>query len=181
MRLRIFAIVCLLVLASAPAIAQTPTGPDTPSKEDVLRFLDLLQIKARMVQLMDGMKGGMKAGADAGLKQQLPNATPEQLAKVDAFADTVFKDLPIDERVDAVIPIYQRHLYENRLGFCDCLLLLARGTEASERTAGKTAEAMKAGQDIMLKKISDLTQRLNAEVAQRAKEARRNPPASADK
>src|SRR3981189_2696319 len=105
MRRRIFAPVCVLALTSCICIAQTPASTDTPSKEDVLRFIDLMQMKPRLIQLVDGMKNGMRSGGEAGLKQRLPDATPEQLAKVDAFADTVFKDFAIDEIIDAIIPI----------------------------------------------------------------------------
>lgn len=179
MRARIFTLVCLLVLASGPAIAQTPAGPDTPSKEDVVRFLDLLQIKARMVQMMDGMKGSMKTGAEASLKQQLPNATPEQLAKVDAFADTVFKALPIDEMVDAMIPIYQRHLTKADLDSIVAFYSSPAGEKLLKEQPAMMAEGMKAGQDIMLKRVPELTQRLNEQVAQLAKEeAQKNPPSA---
>ncbi len=34
----------------------------------------------------------MKAGAEAGFKQKIPNATPEQPAKIDSVADTVFQN-----------------------------------------------------------------------------------------
>lgn len=178
MKSRILTLVCLLVLAGGPAIAQTSAGPDVPSREDVLRFLDLLQVRARMVQMTDGMKSGMKTGAEAGLKQQLPNATTEQLAKVDALADTVFKDFPIDEMVDAMIPIYQRHLTKADLDSVIAFYSSPAGQRLLKEQPAMMAEAMKAGQDIMLKRIPDLTQRLNSEVAQLAKEeAQKNPPA----
>ena len=144
--------------------------------------MDLMQVKARMVQIMNGMKDGMKTGAEAGLRQQLPNPTPEQLAKADNLANVVFQDLPIDEMVDAMIPIYQRHLTKADLDSVNCFLLLACGTEAPERTAGDAAAAIKVGSDIMLKRIPDLTQRLNREVAQLAKEeAEKNSPAQTTK
>lgn len=182
MRLRIFAIVCLLVLAGGSAVAQAPATLDTPTKEDVLRFLDLLQIKARMVQMMDGMKSGMKTGVEAALKQQLPNATPEEMAKVDGFADTVFNDLPIDEMVDAVIPIYQRHLTKTDLDSIVAFYSSLAGQKLLKETPAMMAEGMKAGQDIMLKRVPELSQRLNNQVAQLAKEeTRKNSSAPADK
>ncbi len=182
MRGRIFAILCLSVLASRAGIAQTPASPDTPSKEEVLRFIDLLQIRSRMVQLMDGMKSGMKTGAEAGLKQQLPDPTPEQLARADALADTVFKDLPIDEMIDAMIPIYQRHLTKTDLDSVIVFYSTPAGQRLLKEQPAMMAEGMKAGQDIMLKKIPDLTRRLNAEVARLAKEeAQKAPPAPPSK
>jgi hypothetical protein len=92
MRGRVFASLCLMVLASRPGVAQTPAGSDAPSKEQVLRVLDLIQVRARMVQMVDGMRSAMKTGAEAGLKQQLPGATPEQLTRIDPFTDAIFKD-----------------------------------------------------------------------------------------
>ena len=97
MRTRISAIVALFMLAGALGTAQTQTEPgaDAPSKEDVSQFMDLMQVRARMIQITNGMK----AGAEAGLKQQIANPTPEQIARVDALADSVFRDFPLDEMI----------------------------------------------------------------------------------
>jgi Uncharacterized protein conserved in bacteria (DUF2059) len=40
-------------------------------------------------------------------KFQMP--LPEQLAKVDQLFDGIFTRLPIDEMMEAVVPIYQKH------------------------------------------------------------------------
>jgi len=171
-----------LVLASGLGVAQAVASPDAPSKEEVSRFMDLMQVKARMVQIMNGMKDGMKTGAEAGLRQQLPNPTPEQLAKADNLANVVFQDLPIDEMVDAMIPIYQRHLTKADLDSVIAFYSSPAGQKLLKEQPAMTAEAMKAGQDIMLKRIPDLTQRLNREVAQLAKEeAEKNSPAQTTK
>jgi uncharacterized protein len=186
MRGRIFSAVCCLMLACGPAIAQAPVAPDTaspdtPSKEQVLRFLDLMEIKARMVQMMDGMKGGMKTGAEEALKQQLPNPTPEQLAQVDALADTIFKDLPINEMIAAMIPIYQRHLTKTELDSVVAFYSSPAGQKLLKEQPAMMAEGMKAGQAIMMKRIPELTQRLNDQVAKVANEAPKKSPASTDK
>jgi hypothetical protein len=172
MRTRISAIVALFMLAGALGTAQTQTEPgaDAPSKEDVSQFMDLMQVRARMIQITNGMKDGMKAGAEAGLKQQIANPTPEQIARVDALADSVFRDFPLDEMIDAMIPIYQRHLTKTDLDAVIAFYSSPVGQRLLKETPVITSEAMKAGQDIMLKKVPDLTQRLNQEVAKLAKE-----------
>jgi hypothetical protein len=178
MRRRVIAIVSLLLLAGVAGMAQTAASAEPPTKEEVLHFLDLMQIRSRMVQMIDGMKGGMKTGAKAGLKEQLPNATPEQLAKVDAVAETVFKDFPIDEIVDAIIPIYQRHLTKADLESVIAFYSSPAGQRLLKEQPAMMAEGMKAGQDIMVKRIPDLTKRLNAEVERLAKEeSQKTPPA----
>jgi hypothetical protein len=123
-----------------------------------------------MVQMMDGMRSAMKTGGEAGLKQQLPGATPEQLARIDAFTDAIFKDVPIDEMIDALIPIYQRHLTETDIDSVIVFYSSPAGQKLLKKQPAMMAEGMKAGQDIMLKKLPDLTQRLNAEVARLAKQ-----------
>jgi len=172
MRGRILTVLCVLVLASA-SIAQAPApaaNPGAPSKEDVMRFLDLMQVRSRMVQMMDGMKAAMKNGAEAGLKQQLPNPTPAQLEKADALADVVFKDMPIDEMFNAIIPIYQRHLTKADLDAAIAFYSSPAGQRLLKEQPAMMTEGMQAGQDIMLKKIPDLTQRLNTEIAALAKQ-----------
>ena len=69
-----------------------------------------------------------------------------------------------------MIPIYQRHLTKTDLDAVIAFYSSPVGQRLLKETPVITSEAMKAGQDIMLKKVPDLTQRLNQEVAKLAKE-----------
>jgi len=183
MRERIFAIASLFILSAGSCIAQSASAPapaanpDAASKEQIIRFLDLMQIRARMVQMMDGMKVSMKNGAEAGLKQEIPNPTPEQLARVDAVADTVFKELPINEMIDGMIPIYQRHLTKADLDAIVAFYTSPAGQRLLKEQPAMMAEAMKASQDIMLKNVPEITRHLNAEVDRIGKEEAGKTPA----
>jgi hypothetical protein len=169
------------LLVSCVGFAQGTGSPNIPSKDDVLRLLDLIQVRSRMVQVMDGMKTAMKAGAEEGLKKQLPSATSEQIAKVDALAETVFKDLPVDEILDAMIPIYQRHLTKSDLDAVIVFYSSPVGQRLLKEQPAMMAEGMKAGQDIMLKKVPELTQRINTQVAQLVRDAQKDPSAPTSK
>lgn len=169
------------LLVSCVSFAQNTDSPNIPSKDDVLRLLDLIQVRSRMVQVMDGMKTAMKAGAEEGLKKQLPSATSEQIAKVDALAETAFKDLPVDEILDAMIPIYQRHLTKSDLDAVIVFYSSPVGQRLLKEQPAMMAEGMKAGQDIMLKKVPELTQRINTQVAQLVRDAQKDPSAPTSK
>jgi hypothetical protein len=183
MRKRIIAIASLFILLAGSCIGQSAASPapaanpDAASKEQIMRFLDLMQIRARMVQMMDGLKVSMKSGAEAGLKQEIPNPTAEQLARVDLIADTVFKELPINEMIDAMIPIYQRHLTKADLDAIVAFYSSPTGQRLLQEQPAMMAEGMKVGQDIMLKKVPELTQQLNAEVDRIGKEESGKTPA----
>jgi len=51
LRLSLIAILAVAALAQQAAVVDT-----APSRDDVLRFMDLMQIRARMDQLVEGMK-----------------------------------------------------------------------------------------------------------------------------
>jgi uncharacterized protein len=162
---------CFVVIFAATMFAQQAAVVNTaPSKEEVLRFLDLMQVRARMEQLMDGMKTGMKKGAQEGFKLKIPAATPEQLAKLDSVTEIVFKDFPIDEMIDAMVPIYQKHLTKSDLDAVIAFYSSPVGQKLLKEQPAMMAEGMQAGQDIMLRKLPDLEERLNTKVAQLADE-----------
>jgi hypothetical protein len=162
---------CFVVIFAATVFAQQATVANTvPSKDDVMQFLELMKIRDRMVQMVEGMKKGMKAGAEAGFKTKLPSATPEQLARFDLVTETVFKDFPIDEMIDAMVPIYQKHLTKGDLDAVIAFYSSAVGQKLLKEQPAMMAEGMQVGQDIMLRKLPDMQERLKTKVAELADE-----------
>ena len=169
--------ICLAMLA-IPCLAQDSASSAQPSREDVLRFMDLMHVRATMDQLLEGMKKGMKAGAEAGFKQRIEKPTPEQLEAVNKLTDAVFKDFPVDEIINSAIPIYQRHITKSDLDAIVAFYSSPVGQRLLKEQPAIMAESMQAGQDIMLRKIPELHDRLNSKVAELADQELRktNPP-----
>jgi len=162
---------CFVFIFAATAFAQQAAVLDTaPSRDDVLRFMDLMQIRAQMDQLVEGMKKSMKTGAEASFKLKIPAATPEQLAKLNLVTETVFKDFPVDEIIDAAVPIYQKHLAKSDLDAVIAFYSSPVGQKLLKETPAMMAEGMQAGQDIMMRKLPDIQERLTMKVAQLAAE-----------
>jgi len=178
MKVILSAAICVMLTAAVPLFAQDPTTPDPPSREQVVRFLDLMQVRARLVQVTDSMKKNMKAGAEAGLRQRLPNPTPEQIEKVDGFADAVFQDFPTDELVAAMVPIYQRHLTKSDLDAIVAFYDSPSGKKLLKEQPAMMSESMEAGQDIMLQKVGELSKRLDGQIAQLADEEKKKSRAA---
>jgi hypothetical protein len=109
---KLTAVLVVVVALTLPAtlIAQAGESPNVPDRTDVLKLLELMHARIQMKQTIDGVTKQMRLGAEAGFKLKVPNATPEQLAKVDKLFNGIFDDLPLDEMVDAIVPIYQKHL-----------------------------------------------------------------------
>ena len=154
-----------VVMFMGAAFAQNAPTVGTPaSRDDVLKLLDLLQVKARMVQMVGGMKDGMRRGALEAFKQKVPNPTQEQINLLNATIDPIFEDFPTDEMVDAVVTIYQKHLTKEDLDAAIAFYSSPAGKKILREQPAMMSEAMKSGQDIMAKRIPELTQRMTAAV-----------------
>lgn len=162
-------ILCISMLLGGMCLAQEAVS-GAPNKEDVMKFMDLMHVRQQMTQLMDGMKQSARVGAEAGFKQEIPNPTSDQLEKVDALADVVFGDMPIGEIIDAMIPIYQKHISKADLNAIVAFYSSPVGQRLLEEQPAILSEAMEAGQGIMLQKLPAMQERLKASVTKFANE-----------
>jgi len=140
-------VVIAVAMLSLNGTAQQ-SGTEAPTKAEVVRFLDLMGARSQMVRVLEGMEKQMRAGAQEGFKAKVPNATPEQLAKVDKLFAGIFDDLPVDEMMDAIVPIYQRHLTRADLAAVTAFYSSASGQKILKEMPAITNEAMAAGGDI---------------------------------
>ncbi|HUO15854.1 MAG TPA: hypothetical protein VMX38_12785 [Verrucomicrobiae bacterium] len=95
---KLTAVLVVVVALTLPAtlIAQAGESPNVPDRTDVLKLLELMHARIQMKQTIDGVTKQMRLGAEAGFKLKVPNATPEQLAKVDKLFNGIFDDLPLE-------------------------------------------------------------------------------------
>jgi hypothetical protein len=114
---RLFALSLVFLLPSLPACAQVLAAhdgvalpADAPSRDQVMTLLDLLQVRRNMQQLMTGMKDSMKAGLLQGLKRDVRDPSQKQIDKLNLLVDTAFEDVRLEDFIDVMVPVYQRHL-----------------------------------------------------------------------
>jgi len=165
---------CFVLAVSASTVAQTPNNSDVPDKADVMQFLNIMHAKAQMVQVMEGMQKQLRLGAEQGFKQKVPEATPEQLAKVDQMFDGLFKEMPIDEMVDAIVPIYQKHLTKVDLAAVTAFYSSPSGQKILKEMPAIMSEGMQAGGEIGRRMFAERAQQLDQQIAELAKETKRN-------
>jgi uncharacterized protein len=118
-------LVCLLITSTSFAGAQKPAATsqapakksiqsggqsERPSREQVLKLLDVLQIRDSLQLTLDAMKAQMKNGTVEMFREKVPSPTPEQLKSINAIVDEAFAEVATDDLIRDVAPIYQRHL-----------------------------------------------------------------------
>lgn len=170
-----FALICLSVAPMLGQQAATTSEPAT--KEQILKFMDLMQLKSRMGQMMDGMQAQARIGAEQAFKQKVPHATAEQLAKVDAIADEMFSGFPVSELLDAIVPIYQKHLTKSDLDVIIGFYSSPTGQRFIQETPAMMSEAMQAGGEIGRRRMDEANRRIDERIAALAKEVSEQMPA----
>ncbi|HEY6305923.1 MAG TPA: DUF2059 domain-containing protein [Candidatus Angelobacter sp.] len=96
---------------AAKARAVQPAVADArPSPDQVLKLLVLLRVRDELQITLDAMKQQVKAGAAQTFSDKVPDPTPAQLKSVNFVVDDVFKDLSLDDLIQDLVPVYQRHL-----------------------------------------------------------------------
>src|SRR5271166_3488119 len=106
-RLLLAAFLCLALGCCAFA-QQTDDTPAT--KEDVQKYFEVMHLHDMMLQMIDAMAKPMHQMVhDQYLKDKdkLPDDFEEQMNKM---MDGMFRDMPWDEMIQAMVPAYQKHL-----------------------------------------------------------------------
>ena len=153
--------------------AQAAGGSDAPDKADVVKFLDLMHARAQMEQVLSGMVKQMKSGAEDAFKQKVPDATPEQLAKVDKMVDTMFAALPMDEMLDAIVPIYQKHLTKADLNAVTAFYSSPAGQKILKELPAIMSGSMQAGGEIGRKTFAAKGEEIDRQIAELARESKK--------
>src|SRR5262249_15628391 len=147
------------------AVAQQPAAPaapaDQPTRQDVLAFMDVLQVRQTMVQMLDGVREQARKGAEAGFKYKMPNATSEQLATVGSLVDDAFKDISPDELIEVMIPVYQKHLSKNDLQQIVAFYKSPAGAHLLAEQPAMMQESMTASSELMQAKMPAMLKRLD--------------------
>ncbi len=107
----VIAALVLLACSPLPVVSQQPLDPAT--KQDVEKFLELIDFRGQMHSLWNTMEAPTAEAGGAAYKQANPQASAADVEKAKNAAGQSFQAfvnyLNIQEFIDAAVPIYQRH------------------------------------------------------------------------
>jgi uncharacterized protein len=176
MRRFVVSVICVCTISMIGMAQTKDAAGSAPSKEEILKFMDVLHIKPQLVQYFGGVAKQAKLGAQEGFKQKVPNATPAQLAEVDKFAEGLFKDMPIDEMIDAMVPIYQKHLTKEDLDAILSFYSSPVGQKLQREQPAMMQETMQVGGEIGRRRLGTMMQQMDDFVSKMA--AQKENPAN---
>jgi hypothetical protein len=157
---------CLLFASISFAQQNDANAP--ASKADVERFLDAVHTRDMTKSMMNAMTVQMhKMVHEQVLKQ--PNLPADSEERLNKLTDSVYKEMPVDELIDVMIPVYQKHFTKGDMDALVAFYSSPTGEKMVKEMPAIMSESMQAASGILQEMMAKMTQRVNDEIAQMQK------------
>jgi hypothetical protein len=157
---------CLLFASISFAQQNDANAP--ASKVDVERFLDAMHTRDMTKSMMNAMTVQMhKMVHEQVLKQ--PNLPADSEERLNKLTDSVYKEMPVDELIDVMIPVYQKHFTKGDMDALVAFYSSPTGEKMVKEMPAIMSESMQAASGILQEMMAKMTQRVNDEIAQMQK------------
>jgi hypothetical protein len=177
----------LILLAASPALAQqsvTEAGQakkttatadlpaHAPTREDVMKLFDLLQISKTMDAVISATKQQSMEIAEQMIHEKMPDATAEQKKQLREMLDDVMHQAlgpaAINEMLEATIPVYQRHLTKADLDAMVAFYASPIGQKILHEQPAMVQESMEASAGIQERIARSMFQKIDERVEKMA-------------
>lgn len=145
MKLRTFVLaglLCIPLLAKAQVTVSV--APDAASKEDVKHLLNLMVSPEQMRQVMQQVYVQMRTVSLERLKKEHPEMSEAELARAERQSDEFMKNFPLEQMLDDLIPIYQKHFSKSDIDGLVAFYSSPTGQKYLHEMPAITAETMQA-------------------------------------
>jgi uncharacterized protein len=144
MRLKAFVFAWIVALSvCAAGQATVSIAPDAASKEDVKKLFDVMASREQMAQMMQQLFAQMRTMNREQLKKSHPEITDAELTRRDRESEDLIKNFPIEEMMNDMVPIYQRHFTKSEIEGLTAFYSSPTGQKFLHEMPAVTAETMR--------------------------------------
>lgn len=170
-----FLAICLICLSTSAAQVTVGIASDAPSREDVLRLFAVMQVRQTTEIILKNSVAQAKKMNEETLKKRMPNATREQLDQMHAMMDELFTDLPIQDILETMVPVYQRHFSKTDLHGIAAFYSSPVGQKFMQQMPAITTEAMQASYPILQQYLEVVEKRIDERVRKMGEQGKQTP------
>ena len=179
MRTRFVLATGFLVLLSASFGFGQTTVDFGPTRDDVLKFMDVMQVRRTMNVMVEQMKLQAKRDIRRSMEAKRPHLTPQQQDRIDHTTDRIFANFPADELINTMVPVYQRHISREDLNALITFYSSPTGQRILSEMPTMMAEGMQAASEVAARRMAGIRRQVDSEVEEMRKEPnskRSSPP-----
>ncbi len=141
MKLRYLLVACVFLASSLRPLAQYE-GP--PSREDVLHLFSLMNVQQQVATVMESIAKQQRAIILDNLKRQNPHVSANDLIRVDKFTADIMNELPVQDMLEDMVPVYQKHLNKSDVAALSAFYSSPAGQKLVREMPAMTIESMQA-------------------------------------
>jgi hypothetical protein len=137
-----------------------------------------MHIRQQMRPMMEGMFKQQSALVRETMKQRYPQITDQEMARTNDVMVESVKDFPIDEMLDDMIPVYQKHLTQTDAEAMIVFYSSPSGQKLMQELPAITSEGMQAAYPRMQKHMEKVMQRVEQQMNEKSPPKKNNTPKS---
>jgi hypothetical protein len=179
---RLFSAVGLVFVLSWSCIAQTSAADSPATKEDVEKYLQVVHSHDMMKKMAVAMSQGMHQMLHQQYLKHKDDLPADYESKMTARMDDMFENMPWDEMMQAMSPVYEKHFTKGDIDSLIAFYSSPTGEKMLREMPSIMTEAMQSMTPIMTKYMETVQQRLQKEtdvmIAQSKKASSPTTPAT---
>jgi hypothetical protein len=167
-------LVPVLLLGIAGYVSAQQNPADAPAtKEDVQQYLQIMHSREMMAKMADAMSKPMHQMMHEQYLKDKDKLPADFEARMNKMMDEMFKSFPWDEMLDAMVPVYQKHLTKGDVDALMAFYSTATGQKLIKEMPEITGEAMQEMMPLMRRSMDQMTHRMQEEIAAMVRESER--------
>lgn len=149
------------------------SADEPATREDVQRYLEAVHSHEMMQQMLDAMSKPMHQFVHEQFLKDKDRLPPDFEDRMNRMMDEMFRDMPFDEMMQAMVPSYQKHFTKGNINDLVTFYSTPTGQKLLREMPAIMADAMQAMMPIMRNYLERVQNRLREETAQMLKESKK--------
>lgn len=161
-----------IILAMCGYVGAQQNPANAPAtKEDVQRYLQTVSSKESLEKMMEAMSKPLHQMLHEQYLKDKDKLPADFEARMNKRLDEYFKDLPWDDILNSMVPVYQKHLTKGDVDALTAFYATATGQKLLKEMPQILAESMQNVMPLMRKHIDTLNQRMQEDIQAMLKES----------
>jgi hypothetical protein len=171
-----FVLLTIVVLCtSSIGFAQQDPADSPATKEDIQRYLEVTQSREMMSKMIDAMMKPMHQIIREQYERDKDRLPADFEARSNKVMDDYLKKFPWDEIVQAMVPVYQKHLTKGDVDHLVAFYSSPTGQKFLREMPAITSEAMQVMLPLMRQRMDAMTRDVQRQIAEMSKQPEAKP------
>lgn len=166
---RVAAILAGLLLFSLNVFAQQSSkpsinNPDPATREQILKMMEVMDLRQQTAEAIEAYKVQMSGVVLEDIKARMPNAPPAMFNELREAFEEMFSQIPVNEIVDAIVPVYQKYLTKREVEATTAFYSTPEGKSMLKKLSPMVNEGMQVSLAMMRDRMDTASDRMNERV-----------------